>query len=480
MHLDSLWFTNTTAQLIDLVGSSVTLLNSFIPGGNGIEPVHFSSFPANGHALIQGCTFAPPNGYNDSVDFTGGNRPGPIAQFFDNVFLGAVDDCFDMDGTDAHIEGNIFFNVRKDASRASSSNPITTGADGGNLSQLVICRNIFYNCEHIFMEKDHGMGLLQNNTVYRLTPNPLSDNTSAGGDEAPGLIMFGEPWRGFPFGDGAIFEGNIGADLQVADPFPLLVEAQAASAGFFFIRNQNCLQGFNTPGVGNINADPLFVGTNLTAANVRQMLTLQAGSPCIGTGPNGIDMGALVPSGGSISGEPGGTTTNREATLKIAGPGIWAYRWRLNGGPWSAEVSLVPQSIWNGQPFTADMFSNAPPIMLTNLADGAYTVEVIGRNSAGFWQSTNSPAVSKTWTVQTTAPPPQIQSADRNGDPVTLTFIATAGQTYSVLYRDAFDTAHPWIKLLDVPAPSASGPLTVTDPSATPATRFYQIVTPAQ
>lgn len=42
------------------------------------------------------------------------------------------------------------------------------------------------------------MGMLHNNTILRLTPNPLSNNTNPAGNEAPGIIMFGEPWRGFP------------------------------------------------------------------------------------------------------------------------------------------------------------------------------------------------------------------------------------------------------------------------------------------
>jgi hypothetical protein len=478
LHLDSIWWTNSTAAVVDLHNSSVVLLNSYIPGGGANEPVHFNGMPPNGHALIKGCVFGAPRGYSDSIDFTGGNRPGPIAQFIDNVFLAAVDDCFDMDGTDAHIEGNIFLNVRKDASRSSSSNPITTGADGGNRSELVICRNIFYNGEHVFMQKDHGMGILQNNTILRLTPNPLSDNTDPDGDEAPGIIMFGEPWRGFPFGDGAIFEGNIASDLQVTDPWPLLAQAQAANPNFFFLRDHNCVRGFEPPGAANINADPLFVGvTNLTAANIRQMLALQPGSPCIGTGPNGLDMGALVPSGASLSGAPAGTTTNTSATLKVAGPGIWAYKWRLNGGAWSSEISLVPQSVWNGQPFTAEMFSNTPPIVLTNLMDGTYTVEAIGRNTAGFWQDAGT-AVSKTWTVQA-SPPLFIENVERVGNTLAFTFTAQAGQVYSVLYRDALDAAHPWTKLADIPAQSVTGPFVFTDTLATPSSRFYQVVTPS-
>ena len=485
LYVDNVWFTNTTAQLVDCNSSSLILKNCYIPGGAGVEPVHFTTMPADGYALIQGCVFDAPRGYNDSVDFTGGNRPGPIAQFLDNVFLGGVDDCFDMDGTDAHIEGNIFLNVRKDASRDSSSNPITTGANGSALSQLVICRNIFYNTEHMFMQKDNGMGLLQNNTVLRITPNPLSNNTDPAGNEAPGIIMFGEPWRystgdADAFGNGAIFEGNIASDLQITDPWPVLGGAEAADASFFFVRDHNCVQGFPQPGLGNISVDPLFVSpSNLTAANIRQSLALQPGSPCLGTGPNGLDMGALVSSGASISGAPVGITTNTSATLRIAGPGIWSYRWRLDGGAWSAEVSLVPQTVWNGQQFTATMFSNGPPITLSNLVGGDHTVEVIGRNSAGYWQDINA-AASVTWTVETT-PTPQLLSASRTGNTASITFIAEEGKTYSVFYRDAFDPAHPWTKLGDVPPQGATAPYTYTDPTLTlPATRFYRIVTPAQ
>jgi hypothetical protein len=480
VYLENLSFSNTTAQLIDLVRSSVTLLDTFIPSVP-TELIHFSDMPANGHALVQGCVFGVPSGYNDNVDFTGGNRPGPIVQFLDNVFLSGVDDCFDMDGTDAHIEGNIFLNVRKDAARDSSSNPITTGANGADRSELVICRNIIFDCEHAFMEKDHGTAILQNNTVLRITPNPFSANTSANGNEASGIIMFGEPWRAGPPppGDGVIFEGNIGSDLQVADPWPILPWAQANPA-FFFVRNFNCVQGFPQPGLGNISADPLFVSpSNLTAANIRQSLALQPGSPCLGAGPNGIDMGAIVPAGASISGEPMGATTNTSATLKVAGPGIWAYRWKLNDGPWSAEISLVPQAIWGGQPFTGNMFSNAPPITLTNLTNGAYTVRVIGKNSAGFWQNTNSPAVSKTWTVQSGPLAPRIESVARLGTTVTLTFIAQAGQTYSLRRSD---TLHPpdWRHVTDAGPPAVTGLIPIADTNATPATRFYQLVTPAQ
>jgi hypothetical protein len=396
LYLEHVRFTNTNAQMVDMVGTSGTLLYCDFNTISSGELIHFSNMPSaaqGGKALIQGCLFGTSNGYNDIVDFTGGNRPGPIVRFRDNVFIAGVDDCFDMDGTDAHIEGNVFLNIRKDAARSSSSNCITTGGNGSDITELVMCRNLFFNVEHCFMEKEGGTGIFQNNTFARVTANPVSNNVG----EASGIVAFGEPWRGVTYGGGVIFEGNVGDELLIADPFPLYAAAQAAT-GAFLVRRQNCLNGFTLAGTGNVNANPQFVDlTGVTVQNIRAKLALQSSSPCRGTGPNGLDMGAVVPGGATITGEPPSTTTQRNATLNVAGPGIWAYRWRLNGGPWSSDINLVPAAQWNGSPFTATMLDNPTPIILTDLADGTYTVEVQGKDSAGFFHE--APTASKSWTV---------------------------------------------------------------------------------
>jgi hypothetical protein len=141
-------FLNTDVQMVDLVYTSCDIVNCQFDSIGPEELVHFSNMPSTGHALIKGCRFGlpgvpPTSGYNDIIDFTGGNRPGPIPRFIDNIFLSSADDCFDMDATDAHIEGNVFLNVLQGEPRASSSNPITTG-EGSAVSELVICRNFFY------------------------------------------------------------------------------------------------------------------------------------------------------------------------------------------------------------------------------------------------------------------------------------------------------------------------------------------------
>jgi hypothetical protein len=104
-----------------------------------------------------------------------------------------------------------------------------------------------------------------------------------------------------------------------------------------------------------------------------------------------------VSSTASISGEPLPVTWSTVATLSVGGPGIEAYKYRVNNGLWSAEVP-GPQ---------ADPAADAeplPPIVLTGLQNGqSYTVYVVGKDSAGVWQSEDSPTVSRTWTVDAAA-----------------------------------------------------------------------------
>ncbi len=528
LFLENCRFLNTDVQMVDMVYTSCNIINCEFDSIGAQELIHFSNMPSNGHALIKGCRFglpgvAPTSGYNDIVDFTGGNRPGPIPRFIDNIFLSSVDDCFDMDATDAHIEGNLFLNVRQGSQRDSSSNPITTG-EGPAVSELVIARNFFYDCEHLLLLKDAGAAVLQNNTFLKMMPNPVA-LTAAGAVIPPGIILFGEPWRGRPLGAGAIYNGNIAWDLAPiiqATPFPLYAPATS-----FLISDHSLIQGNQWPGAGNITGDPLFVNTaGIDYTNIKASLMLQAGSPALGTGPNGLDMGASVPAGASISGAPVGTTASTGATISVAGPGIWAYKWRRNGGAYSADVPLVTASVLNGGIFTANMYANPTPITLTNLPDGTHTVEVLGRNSGGDWQDT---PVSATWTVLTTPAdtdadglPDAWESAnglnpndnsdaaqDKDGDGATNTDEYTAGTdprnrasvllaTHSMLANGSADitfdavagksykleaspnlAAASWTTIATLPVQAASGPVTLNDPDAAVTNRrFYRVTTP--
>lgn len=89
----------------------------------------------------------------------------------------------------------------------------------------------------------------------------------------------------------------------------------------------------------------------------------------------------------TISGEPRAVTPSRNATLTIGGSDITHYRYRLNNTAYSAETPV------------------GTPITLSNLPNGSTnTVFVIGRNSAGIWQSLSALSVSRTWVIDTTWP----------------------------------------------------------------------------
>lgn len=84
-----------------------------------------------------------------------------------------------------------------------------------------------------------------------------------------------------------------------------------------------------------------------------------------------------------ISGVPPETTKLTSATLTISGTGVIAYRYSIDGSPYSTE-SLVEV-----------------PINLVKLTDGVHEISVIGRDQLGSWQVTPTRA---SWTIDTNPP----------------------------------------------------------------------------
>jgi hypothetical protein len=321
----------------------------------GAETVVGYGVPTNGYVIFEGNTFGGTSGYADIIDFTGGKRPYPIIQVYSNVFLGGSDDGLDLDFTDAHVEGNWFMHFHRDAPRESISCGIATDES----AEIVAVRNVFYDCDNAVLLKRNAWLTAQNNTFVKCLET---------------VIDFGSTNRAVLPGRGALFEGNISWDNRSTFE-------RYAEPGYSAVDLTVCyslIEGTNWPGVGNLSADPLF-------RNPSNDFRLRPGSPALGTGPNGLDMGAYVPAGASISGEPPAVTPQTWAVLTVAGPGITHYRYQINDGPFSAAEYPVSQ-----------------PLVLTNLTNGTYCVGVIGKNSAAVWQSTNAPTRSKTWTVDTT------------------------------------------------------------------------------
>jgi hypothetical protein len=247
---------------------------------------------------------------------------------------------------------------------------------------------------------------------------------------------------------------------------------------------------YTGPGGGNTVTNPLLkyipqlsetTFTNWAQAQIMwDWFSLQTNSPARGTGPYGRDKGGVIPHGASISGEPPDTTEQTAATLTIGinrsggsipsagwpnGSGYAHYKWRLDTNlTWSAETSINT------------------PIALVGLADGAHHIEVIGKNDAGDYQDdasifgTNAAVtISRTWHVQG----PFSLSALPQGSALALHFIAAAGNTYTIQYRDDLDAAHPWLTLTNVPAQSATADYAVTD-SPLVESRYYRAVTPGK
>jgi len=403
LFLDHLTFGNTAVQYLSLDTSSFVVQDCIFPAPTAsFEPVHGKDgIKAGGRAIFLRNYWGPTMGYNDSVDFTGGQRPGPIIQFIDNVFAGASDDNIDLDNTDAWIQGNIFMHVHKNGS-PDTSGGVSGGSDTGVPSDVTIIDNIFYDVDHVAMAKQGDFFTLINNTI-------VHQNHTGGLDTEGAVICMQD--NDMAEGLGMYLEGNIIYDIEK------LVRNQVSSTVTF--TNNLMPVTWSGPGTGNSIGNPLFVHvpqmaetafTSWAAAQImREWLSLQPTSPAKAAGPNGTDKGGVVPLGVSISGEPVGTTNQTSATLTIGvnrtagipagwpnGSGYTHYRWRLDGGAWSGEIPL------------------STPLTLTGLGIGAHSVDVIGKNDAGFYQ--NDPAFgsdavithSRRWIVNSVLTPPTV------------------------------------------------------------------------
>lgn len=137
---------------------------------------------------------------------------------------------------------------------------------------------------------------------------------------------------------------------------------------------------------------PAFAAVNGTGWSL-QVPGLLIGSNTItitATSPSGIStsrtLALTVLPTASISGvPPGGRTAVNSATLTISGTGILSYQYSLNGGAFSTDTPITTS------------------ILLNNLPDGSYTVEVLGKDAHGNQQPATVPTTA-TWTVKATPP----------------------------------------------------------------------------
>jgi len=478
--LDHLTFTTTGSPYIHVDGASFIISHCYFPTPTaGFELCHGTGgVRTDGHGLFLRNFFGKANGYNDVVDFTGSQRGNPIVHFIGNVVTGGDDDGWDLDGTDAWVEGNIMCHQHRNSGTPDSSSAVSGGDDSGNTSQITVIGNIIYDCDEACDAKQGNFYTFLNNTIVH--------QTHIGGiDPTGGVVLTYDTnftaHTSTAEGAGVYLEGNVIYDIEAL--------TRQVFAAIVTYTNNILPLAWSGPGGGNTITDPLFKHvpqlsetffTNWAQAQVMwDWFSLQTNSPARGTGPNGRDKGAVIPIGASISGEPIGTTTNTSALLSVGinrtgngiptagfpnGSGYIAYKWRLDGGPWSLETPINT------------------PISLSKLTNGLHYVEVTGKRDSGLYQDDplfGDDAVvtrSRTWDVENLI---KITSANFVGANFTLHFTAAAGNTYTVQYKNAL--ADPtWTKLADVPAQPVTGDYPVTDSSAGGQSRFYRIVSPAQ
>jgi hypothetical protein len=469
--LDHLTFGNTGAPYIHVDGASFVISHCYFPSATvAFELCHGTGgVKSGGHGVFLRNFFGKPIGYNDVVDFTGGNRPGPIVHFIENVLTGSDDDGLDLDGTDAWVEGNIFLHMHKNGGTPDSSGAVSGGNSGSDTSEITVVGNLFYDCDQAATAKQGNFYTMLNNTIVH--------QTHQGGIDTDGAVVAVAD-AGTTQGAGDYFEGNIIYDIEK-------LVRNLTNAVVTFTNNLMPLP-WAGPGGGNSTNNPMLkhvpqlsetVFTNWNHAQImRDWLSLLPGSPAIGAGPNGRDLGGVVPRWASISGEPGDTsTTNAKLTVGFnrsgngipsagwpLGSGYTHYRWRLDGGAWSAETPI------------------AAPLSLTNLTAGPHYVEVSGKLDSGLYQTDPlfgelaAATLSRTWRVIV---PPVIEAISlTSSNAVLIQFTAQANAGYRIEYRDSLSTGS-WQPLAVLDPVALIHPVTFTDPIPAGArARFYRLV----
>ena len=361
LSLDHVVLDHTDRRRIRTINSSLVVRNSeftniFDPGvrpttDNQSEHIWGRGIPADGQFILENNSFGHITGHNDSIDFDAPKLPNPIPIIRNNTFAGGGDDALDMTG-DVWVEGNSFQNFIKDQFNVDPGESNTISASEGT---FWVIRNTFENVQHASLVKENAFMYFQNNTVNNSSFAPL---------------YFDLPGQTDGPGRGAVVEDSLFANVPVTFDFVLPSTELSVSHSILSEADRFVVAG---TGFENIFGDPHVGG-------IGEDFALRDGSFALGSGTYGQDRGARINGGALVSGVPTGTTSAQSATLRVGGPSITDYKFRIGDGPFGDEISVDT------------------PIRLTGLTDGQVTVEVIGKNAIGIWQP-ESEATSVGWTV---------------------------------------------------------------------------------
>jgi CotH kinase protein/Lamin Tail Domain len=385
---------------------------------NGHWRVYYNSFHGNrGHQDVFDCDsgrWAP----RDPVTNLQSNGQFVIDCRYNHFFGLAGDEHMDLGG-DAYIASNVFENATKDfwTNDTGYSNAISSG-DKGTGTTIMVVRNICFDMDHVINLKANTATIFEHNTVadfnadFQFVGSTVTQNVIC----AP--INFYVPGDGAApsRGDGAYVGFNIISNVPhvFSSPDQSATGPVTTKIEFF----HNLLDQIGDPNIGQNHPGGFFSGTygpntagapgfvNPAAEDYSLTTTSLARRSTVA----GFDFGASIPEWAYVVGGPVGTTDATSANFTVGGPGIVAYKWRLNGGAWSAPIQIGD----------GGLFSRTNPcvrqatLALNSLTPGTHTLEVLGQDMAGNWQD-NDPArtiigaaqaapTSRTWTVETAAP----------------------------------------------------------------------------
>ncbi|MFN0125811.1 MAG: lamin tail domain-containing protein [Verrucomicrobiales bacterium] len=400
--------------------------NDAFPNGlprHGHWRVYFNQFNGNrGHQDVFDCDsgrWAPrdANGRQTNGQF--------VIDCRYNHFRGlAGDEHIDLGG-DGYIASNIFENARKDfwTNDTGYSNAISSG-DKGEGTTILMARNVCFDLDHVINCKSRTATIFEHNTVANIHPDYLFQGESVTQQVVCAPINFFIPQDGPnpSYGDGAYMGFNIvsnvprlfsGADTRKING-TTLVNDITTKIEFF----HNLLDAITDPEIGPNHPGSYTGGTygpnQSGTPGFRDSATddfrLRTDSLARGTAPGGLDYGATIAEWAYLLGGPSSTVAETTASFTIGGPGLVAYKWRLDGGPWSSAIQ-----IGNGGalPRTAPTVRQAT-LTLTDLAPGPHTLEVLGQDMAGNWQNDDpargydgAPQAAPTirqWSVDLTTP----------------------------------------------------------------------------
>ena len=268
---DNVSWSGSERQVIDLVHPNLIVSNSVIPGISGGETIHMNGYEPGDYLEFNGNVIGVNTSGGDVVDVAHNSLTPPPIYFRNNVFLGGFDDGIDTDGNHVIIENNVFQNFHDNTSRTTTSNAVSTGfatIDGQRISsRLELRNNIFFDNDHHLLLKDFSSAILINNTLAEATVAAIS---------------LAEPNGSAVVGPGS----SITLDGNIVVGFPEFFESRMAETEVVINRSIVPID-LHSAGVGNIDADPLFVDS------FNRDYRLKLGSPALSTGPDGTNIGAV-------------------------------------------------------------------------------------------------------------------------------------------------------------------------------------------